>query len=162
MSRHGMVDADAEALLQRPQKQRLAAVKIGGVEPVAPVAGDGYVQVAQERRQPDAARLGIDARQHHHVAAPGPARCVHADKQHGEGAGFLRARGRDGKEHQRRAKQRRGPLNQTPHKKPSFALVPRQRREGRFCCSWGDLVRCSRCRTAPPGGSGHPASGRRR
>ena len=55
--RDGMLGADAEVFLQRLEKQLLAAIEVGRVEPVLAVPGDGDVQVAQERNQPDAARL---------------------------------------------------------------------------------------------------------
>ena len=105
-----MLGADAEVFLQRLQKQLLAAIEVGRVEPVLAVPGDGDVQVAQERYQAHRAGIGIDAGQHHHVAAAGLSRCVHADEQHGKGVFPGRMDRRGGNEQQRRAKQRRGPL----------------------------------------------------
>ena len=116
MRGHGAVHRHAEGVLQRAAQKRLAAVEIGGVEPVAAMAGNGHVQVAQERRQPHRARAGIDARQHHHVAAARAAGGVHADEEHVQRL-RLRPRGKRGKREQRRAQRRGGAPEDMRHKK---------------------------------------------
>ena len=69
---HQVVWLDVGCVLDRLQRQLVAAVGVGGVDLVDAVAGDGDVQIARQRQQRDVLGAGIDPHQHQRVR-PRPA-----------------------------------------------------------------------------------------